>query len=65
MIVGNKKKQIQDYVNSLKLSAAEKYMLMGYLGYENEKGINIVRGFIQRQKLTRQQKEILLEASGY
>ena len=65
VIVGNKKKQIQDYVNSLKLSAAEKYMLMGYLGYENEKGINIVRGFIQRQKLTRQQKEILLEASGY
>ena len=38
---------------------------MGYLGYANENGRNLVKVFIQRQKLTREQKESLLESSGY
>ncbi len=64
-IQGTKKTKVQKYVSSLKLSAAEKYMIMGYLGYKNIHGKEQVKAYINRLKLTKEEKEKLLEYSGY
>ena len=53
------------YINSLKLSAAQKYMLMGYLGYKNTQGKNIVTSYVNSLHLSQNAKEALLKASGY
>lgn len=64
-INGTLKAKIQAYVNSLKLTIAQKYMLMGYLGYTNKVGKAQVKAYIQRLKLTKEQKAKLFEMSGY
>lgn len=64
-ISGTKKKKIQAYVNSLRLSAAQKYMIMGYLGFKNLNGEDTVKAYINRLKLTKSEKEKLLKYSGY
>ena len=64
-VAGSLKKKIHDHVNSLKLSAAQKYMLMGYLGYKNAIGKDKVQAYIRTLKLSEEQKKKLLEASGY
>ena len=64
-ISGTRKRKIQAYVNSLKLSAAQKYMLMGYLGFSNLKGEMQVKAYINRLSLTKSEKEKLLKYSGY
>lgn len=64
-ISGTKKAKVQAYVNSLQLTAVQKYMIMGYLGYSNAKGKNQVKGYIQRLSLTKSQKEQLFSYSGY
>ena len=45
-INGSKKAKIQAYINSLNLSAAEKYMIMGYLGYSNTYGEALVQRYL-------------------
>ena len=65
VITGTRKKKIQTYINSLKLSAAQKYMIMGYLGFKNLKGETQVKAYINRLKLTKTEKEKLLQYSGY
>ena len=64
-ISGSKKAKVQKYVNSLSLSAAEKYIIMGYLGYRNKNGEEQVRSYINRLNLTKDEKEELLEYCGY
>ncbi len=64
-INGSRKRQIQALVNALKLKAAEKYMIMGYLGYSNINGEDQVKAYINRLKLTRDEKDALLQYSGY
>ena len=65
VISGTRKRKVQAYVNSLKLSAAQKYMIMGYLGYTNVNGEGQVKAYINRLKLTKSEKEKLLKYSGY
>ena len=64
-ITGTRKRKVQSYVNSLKLTAAQKYMIMGYLGYKNVKGEEKVKAFIKRLNLSADEKQRLLEYSGY
>ena len=64
-ISGSKKRKVQDYISRLNLSAAEKYMIMGYLGYKNAVGKMKVKVYIQRLNMTRAEKEALLKYCGY
>lgn len=64
-ISGSRKRKIQAYINSLSLKAAEKYMIMGYLGYKNINGEAQVKAYINTLNLTKQEKIRLLEYSGY
>ena len=61
----NKKSLVQKYVQSAKLSATQKYMLMGYFGYSNTRGEGSVKSLINSTALTKKQKESLLSKSGY
>lgn len=65
IISGSRKKKVQTYINSLGLKAAQKYMIMGYLGYSNKYGQQQVKSYIQRLSLTKSEKEKLYEYSGY
>ena len=64
-ISGSKKRKVQDYISRLNLSAAEKYMIMGYLGYKNAVGKMKVKVYIQRLNMARAEKEALLKYCGY
>ena len=64
-ISGTKKAKVQTYINSLNLSAAQKYMIMGYLGYSNKNGSSQVKAYIQGLQLSKTQKEQLYAYSGY
>lgn len=64
-IGGSKKRKVQTFVNSLRLSAAEKYMVMGYLGYSNAHGEGAVKAHIGKLNLSKSEKEKLLKYSGY
>lgn len=64
-INGSRKTKVQKYVSELKLTAAQKYILMGYLGYKNTLGEFKVKSYIQSLKLSRADKKLLLQYSGY
>jgi hypothetical protein len=64
-IAGTKKRKLQTFVNSLRLSAAEKYMVMGYLGYSNAHGESAVKAHIGKLNLSNSEKTQLLKYSGY
>lgn len=64
-ISGTRKAKIQSYINSLRLTAAQKYMIMGYLGYSNTMGETQVKSYINRLPLTPDEKTQLLQYSGY
>ena len=65
IISGTKKAKIQAYVQRLRLSAVQKYMIMGYLGYSNKYGESSVRAYINRLDISAEAKDYLFEASGY
>ena len=65
VIPGSKRAKIEKYIGSLNLTAAQKHMLMGYLGYKNKLGKEKVEAYINRLKLTRTEKAALLTYSGY
>jgi hypothetical protein len=52
-------------LNKARLNAAEKYILMGYLGYKNKYGEGVVKGLVNKTTLTNTQKKLLLEKCGY
>ena len=64
-ISGTRKRKLQTFVNSLRLSAAEKYMVMGYLGYTNVNGESDVKAHIGKLNLSKSEKAALLKYSGY
>ena len=64
-ISGSKKKKIEKYIQSLGLTAAQKYMIMGYLGYKNSNGESQVKSYIGKLNLTKEEKAELLKYSGY
>jgi hypothetical protein len=64
-ISGSKRTKIESYIQSLGISAAEKYMIMGYLGYKCTNGASVVKGYINRLSLTKAEKERLYQYCGY
>ena len=65
-INGSRLAKIESYVESLKLKAAQKFMVMGYLGYKNKNGEDKVRAYINTlSRLSREEKQALLIYSGY
>ncbi len=64
-ISGSKKKKIEKYIQSLNLTAVQKYMIMGYLGYKNTNGETSVKSYIGKLNLTKEEKTELLKYSGY
>lgn len=64
-INGTKKAKVQSFVQGLRLSAVQKYMIMGYLGYSNKYGETSVRAYINRLNISIDAKDYLFEASGY
>ena len=64
-VSGSRKQKITAYVSRLNLTAAEKYAVMGYLGYTNTNGKPQVSSMINRTKLSRAEKEKLLSYCGY
>ena len=65
VISGTKKAKVQSFVQSLRLSAVQKYMIMGYLGYSNKYGETSVKAYINRLNISKEAKDYLFEASGY
>ena len=65
VISGTKKAKVQRLVNSLRLSAAQKYILMGFLGYKNSNGESSVTSYIRNIGISQDMQTALLEMSGY
>ena len=63
--VTDKKTAVQKYLQRSKLSAMEKYALMGYFGYKNTNGKSLVESAVNKTSLTKAQKKLLLEKCGY
>ena len=64
-ISGSRKEKVIKYVESLKLRAAQKYMIMGYLGYRNTTGRQVVFSYIESLRISKAKKEELFALSGY
>lgn len=64
-INGSRMHKIEALIESLHLSAAQKYMMMGYLGYTNKKGRELVERYIRTLGLSQAEQAELLEMSGY
>lgn len=64
-INGTRKLKLVKFIESLSLKAAEKHMLLGFLGYRQKAGEEKVKAYINRLKLTSAEKKALLEFSGY
>ena len=65
VIANSKKKKIQRYVNSLRITPAEKYILMGYAGYKNLNGESTVKSYLRRNGLSKDEIELMMEWCGY
>ena len=61
----NKKLQVMQVINKQHLTNAQKYMILGYLGYKNDAGYSSVSSEIKKLKLSKEQEATLLEYSGY
>ncbi len=64
-VSGSRKNKIVAYVSRLNLTAAEKYMVMGYLGYKNTNGEIQVKSAINKTSLSAEEKKTLLSYCGY
>jgi hypothetical protein len=65
-ISGTRLAKIEAYIESLRLKAAQKYMIMGYLGYKNKNGEDKVRAYIDGlSKLSKAERETLMGYAGY
>ena len=65
VVAGSKKQKIVNLLNNMRLTAIQKYMVMGYFGYKNANGERQVKAFIQTLKLTKTEKETLYKMCGY
>ncbi len=64
-VEGSRKKKIMAFLQAQRLTAAQKYMIAGYLGYKNTNGEREVVSYISRLRLSAREKSKLLEYSGY
>jgi hypothetical protein len=64
-ISGSRKAKVVSLINSMNLTATQKYMLMGYFGYKNTNGERQVKTYVQSLKLTKTEKETLFKMCGY
>jgi hypothetical protein len=65
-ISGTRLAKIEAYIEKLNLKAAQKYMIMGYLGYKNKNGEDKVRAYVGGlSKLSKAEKEALMGYAGY
>ena len=61
----DRKALITEFLKRQDLTAAQKYMLMGYFGYKNTNGADQVKSYINRLQLTKAEKQKLYEYCKY
>ncbi|MBE6585072.1 MAG: hypothetical protein E7645_00935 [Ruminococcaceae bacterium] len=64
-ITGSKKAKVISYLSALNLKAAQKHLILGYLGYKNTQGEEKVRAYLAGLGLGREEVKELLEIGGY
>lgn len=64
-VTNSKKTKIQNWVKRLKLTPAEKYLLMGFAGYKNINGESAVNVYLRRKGLSKDERELVLKWCGY
>ena len=64
-IQGSKKKKIIAYLESMRLSAVQKHMLLGALGYRNTNAQDKVQAYVNTLSLSSDEKQMLMKYSGY
>lgn len=64
-ISGSKRRKVEDFVESLQLKAAQKYIIMGALGYKNKLGEAKVQAYVNGLGLSKDEREALMGYSGY
>ena len=64
-IAGSKKRKVEDFVDSLKLRAAQKFIIMGALGYKNKLGEAKVQAYVNGLGLKEAEREALMGYAGY
>lgn len=60
----NRRQKIERYISSCGLTNAEKYIILGYLGYTNERGKSQVKYYVNKLSLTKDEKQKLMEYAG-
>ena len=64
-IYNSRKNKIVKYINSLKVSSAEKYLLMACAGFKNKNGEQQVKSYISKKGLTKEERDKIMEYCGY
>ena len=64
-ITGSKKSKVISYLSALNLKAAQKHLILGYLGYKNTQGEEKVRAYLAGLGLGREEVKELLSIGGY
>lgn len=65
VISGSKRRRVAAFIESLRLSAAQKYMIFAYLGYREASGEAVVTKYVDTLKLEDGEREQLLQWCGY
>ena len=64
-IYNSRKNKIVKYINSLKVSSAEKYLLMACAGFKNKNGEQQVKSYISKKGLSKEERDKIMEYCGY
>ena len=65
VVSGSKKTKITNYVKSLNLTATQKYMVMGLLGYKNTNGEQQVRSLLRSKGYNGEELNKIMKMCGY
>lgn len=65
VINGSKRRKVAAYVDKLRLTAAQKYLVFAYLGYKTVNGRDEVEAYVKSLDLSRAGKEEILRVCGY
>lgn len=65
VVSGSKKAKVQQFVQSLRMSAAQKYLVFAYLGYKNAGGEAEIRRYVQSLNCSAAEKKAILKVAGY
>ncbi len=63
-IPGSRRRKIAAYIESLHLTAAQKYLTFAYLGYKTSTGHEEVRQYLNTLSLSRTEREMILRSCG-